>query len=99
MRAARVAAAAAAAAALVLPATAAAHGLSGRADLPLPRWLFAWAAVLVLVFSFVALASLWHEPKLEHPRERRVASLPAAVEVACGAVGVVVLALLIYAGR
>ena len=99
MRAARVAAAAAAAAALVLPATAAAHGLSGRADLPLPRWLFAWAAVLVLVFSFVALASLWHEPKLEHPRERRVASLPAAVEVACGAVGVVVLTLLIYAGR
>ena len=99
MTAARVAAAAApAAAALLRPASAAAHGLSGRADLPVPRWLFAWAAVLALVFSFVALASLWQEPKLKRARERRIAPVPATVEAGCGAVGVDLFALLVYAG-
>ncbi|TML06144.1 MAG: hypothetical protein E6G41_08545 [Actinobacteria bacterium] len=43
------------AAALVLPATASAHGLVGKQDLPIPRWLFAWGAALVLVISFVGL--------------------------------------------
>lgn len=46
------------------PAPAYAHGLVGRADLPLPGWLMAWAAVVVLVVSFLALASFWSKPKL-----------------------------------
>ena len=41
-------------AALALPANALAHGLVGKQDLPIPRWLFAWAAAVVLVVSFVA---------------------------------------------
>ncbi len=47
-----------------------AHGIVGRADLPIPDWLFGWAAALVLVISFVALAILWPEPKLTRVRER-----------------------------
>ena len=39
-----------------------AHGLVGTQDLPIPRWLFAWAAAVVLVVSFVALAILWATP-------------------------------------
>ena len=33
-----------------------AGGLLGRADLPIPEWLFGWAAAMVLFVSFVALA-------------------------------------------
>lgn len=85
-------------AALALPDGAWAHGLSGRADLPVPTWLFGWAATVVLVVSFVALASLWQEPRLERPPERRLARVPVAVEAACGAVGVGLFAALVYAG-
>ena len=38
-----LAAALALSAALALPASALAHGLVGKQDLPIPRWLFAWA--------------------------------------------------------
>ena len=48
-----------------VPAPAAAHGLTGRADLPIPEWLFAWAAAVVLIVSFVGLALLWRSPQLE----------------------------------
>lgn len=50
---------------LVAPELAAAHGLIGRADLPIPASLFAWAAGLVLVASFAGLAVLWRSPQLE----------------------------------
>ncbi len=42
-----------------------AHGLGGRIDLPVPRWLFVWGASAALVVSFVALGALWREPRLE----------------------------------
>jgi len=48
-----------------------AHGLVGRTDLPIPKWLFGWAAVMVLVFSFAALAVLWPKPELQEERGRR----------------------------
>ncbi len=41
-----------------------AHGIGERGDLPLPLYLFTWAMVLALVFSFVALGVLWTEPRL-----------------------------------
>jgi hypothetical protein len=81
-----------------------AHGLVARSDLPIPEWLFGWAAAMVLVVSFVALAILWPEPRLEGEGWR---PLPAGLgrvltsrplEILCGAVGVFLLGLVIYTG-
>ncbi len=51
--------------ALAVPATAAAHGIGGIRDLPVPGWLFLVGGATVLVISFVALGALWKKPKLE----------------------------------
>ena len=75
-----------------------AHGIVGRADLPIPEALFGAAAAAVLVLSFLALASGWSQPRLEHVRERVLFRIPLAVEVACGAIGVAVFAVVVYAG-
>jgi hypothetical protein len=83
---------------LALPAGALAHGLVGKQDLPIPRWLFAWAAAVVLVVSFVALAVLWPRPRLEGVRERAVLTVPAALEVVCGALGVAGFVAVVWAG-
>jgi len=88
----------AAAAVLVAAAPAAAHGLAGRSDLPIPDIFFAWAAAAVLVITFVALGVGWQTPVLEHRRARPVLRVPRAVEVVCGGIGVLVLVGLIYAG-
>jgi hypothetical protein len=81
-----------------------AHGLVARSDLPIPEWLFGWAAAMVLVVSFVALAILWPEPRLERKGWR---PLPAwlgrvltsrAVEILCGAIGIFLFGLVIYTG-
>jgi hypothetical protein len=98
VRIAAVAAALAGAAVAALPDAALAHGLVGRQDLPIPRWLFAWGAAVVLVVSFVALAVLWPRPRLEEARERRVARVPAALEVLAGAIGVAAFVAVVYAG-
>jgi hypothetical protein len=82
----------------MVPQAAVAHGLVGRQDLPIPAWLFGWAATVVLVASFVGLAVLWPEPRLETPRETRVVSLPRILDPICGAIGVAVFAVVIYAG-
>jgi hypothetical protein len=81
-----------------------AHGITVRSDLPIPEWLFGWAAAMVLVVSFVALAALWPDPRLQKPSWRPLpggvgrvlASRP--VEIVCGAIGVFLLGLTIYAG-
>ena len=81
-----------------------AHGIVGRTDLPIPEWLFGWGAAMVLVVSFVALAVLWPEPRLQHggfrpfPRGLSRALLSRPVEVLCGATGVFLLGLTIYSG-
>jgi hypothetical protein len=85
-------------AALVLPASASAHGLVGKQDLPIPRWLFAWAAAVVLVASFVGLAVLWATPRLQDVVERRRFSVPRALEVLFGALGVAFFVFCLYAG-
>ncbi|NLT05119.1 MAG: fenitrothion hydrolase [Solirubrobacterales bacterium] len=80
-----------------------AHGIVGRSDLPIPEWLFGWAAAVVLVVSFVALAVLWPEPKLARVRERALPALSRVVlsrpvDLLCGAVGVFLFGLVLYAG-
>ena len=76
--------------------------LLGRSDLPIPEWLFGWAAAMVLVISFVALAVLWPEPKLERPSWRPLpggrAIASRAVEIVCGAIGVALLGVVLYTG-
>lgn len=42
-----------------------AHGLGSRGQLPLPVWMFTWAAAIALVVSFVALGVLWTRPQLD----------------------------------
>jgi hypothetical protein len=80
------------------------HGLVQRANLPIPEVVFAWAAAVVLVISFVALAVLWPSPRLEEPPWRPLpgglgrALGSRAVEVAGGVVGVALLVLVIVAG-
>ena len=80
------------------PASALAHGLVGRQDLPIPRWLFGWAAAAVLVASFVALAVLWPKPRLEQAPERRVAGVPRFLDPLLGALGLAFFGLVVYAG-
>jgi hypothetical protein len=98
LRTAAIGAALASAAVAVLPDAALAHGLVGRQDLPIPRWLFAWAAAVVLVVSFVALAVLWPRPRLEDAPERRVWRVPAVLEPLCGLIGIAAFAFVVYAG-
>jgi hypothetical protein len=80
------------------PQAAVAHGLVGREDLPIPKWLFGWGATVVLVVSFVGLAVLWPKPRLEQPSERRVVSIPSLLDPICGAIGVAIFGIVVYAG-
>lgn len=82
----------------LLPGAADAHGISGRASLPVPAWLFAWAAAIVLVVSFVVLSTIWSTPRLQGRHERRVCAWPPALSVPAGIVGLALFALVVYAG-
>ncbi|HVY77508.1 MAG TPA: fenitrothion hydrolase [Solirubrobacterales bacterium] len=81
-----------------------AHALVARKDLPIPAWLFAWGASLVLIVSFFALSAAWRKPRFEEERwralnerfSRGLLSLP--VQALCGAIGVFLLGVAVYAG-
>jgi len=81
-----------------------AHALAAREDLPIPAWLFAWGASIVLIVSFVALSVAWRKPRFEEARWRPfgaglspvLASWP--VQAFCGLVGVLLLGVAVYAG-
>jgi hypothetical protein len=81
-----------------------AHGLVQRANLPIPEELFFGAAAVVLVVSFLALAALWPQPKLERDHWRRLPGPLGRVlgsrglEAVCGAGGVMLLAVVLIAG-
>jgi hypothetical protein len=86
-----------------VPAEAAAHGgLVGRVDMPVPSWLAATAAAVVVALTFVALGWKWPITDLDRddfrplPGGRIVTS--RLVEVVCGAVGVALLAVTVWAG-
>jgi hypothetical protein len=85
-------------AALVGPASAEAHGIVGKADLPIPVWLFSWTAAIVLVVSFVALSTMWTRPRLQKPTPRLLFSVPRALEWLAGLLGVALFALVVYSG-
>jgi hypothetical protein len=85
-------------AALLVPAAASAHGIQLVTNLPIPEWLFAWATAIVLVVSFVALATLWPAPALDPPRERAWLRYPPWLDPLCGAIGVALFVLIVYAG-
>jgi hypothetical protein len=81
-----------------------AHALVARKDLPIPAWLFAWGASIVLIVSFVALSIAWRKPRFEDERWRPLSArlsrvllgLPA--QALCGAIGVALLGFAIYTG-
>ena len=81
-----------------------AHALAARQDLPIPAWLFAWGASIVLIVSFFALSVSWREPRFEGDRWRPLGAGPARallglpMQVLCGAIGIFLLGLAIYAG-
>jgi hypothetical protein len=87
---------------LTLPS---AHALVARQDLPIPAWLFAWAASIVLIVSFFALSAAWRRPIFEDQRWRAVGAGALAraltgrvAQALCGAIGAFLLAVAIYAG-
>ncbi len=82
---------------------AAAHGVGGRTDLPVPAWQLAWAASFAVAASFVALGMFWDTAKFRSAAAGRV--LPGPLQRACrvqslvvGAFGLVALGVLLYAG-
>jgi hypothetical protein len=83
---------------LLFPAAAAAHGIVGKADLPIPVWLFSWAAAIVLVVSFVALSTLWRSPQLQEQHRRRLLRLPRSLGWLAGLIGLGLFALVVYSG-
>jgi hypothetical protein len=81
-----------------------AHALASRQDLPLPAWLFAWGASIVLIVSFFALSVAWRAPRFEEERWRPLgaglsrALLGLPTQILCGAIGVFLLGVAVYAG-
>jgi hypothetical protein len=81
-----------------------AHALVARQDLPVPAWLFAWGASIVLIVSFFALAAAWRTPRFEQVHWRPLgaglsrALVSRPLRLACGLVGVFLLGVGIYAG-
>ncbi len=81
-----------------------AHALAGREDLPIPAWLFAWAASIVLIVSFFALSAAWRTPKLEDENWRPLGLgvsrvlLGVPAQAACGLIGVALFGVAAYAG-
>jgi hypothetical protein len=91
-------------ASLALPEAVSAHALVAREDLPIPAWLFAWAASVVLILSFFALSVLWKQPRLEddgwRPLGERFSSaiVNRVAELVAGLVGGSLLAFAVWAG-
>ncbi len=81
-----------------------AHALIVKQDLPIPAWLFAWAASIVLIASFFALSVAWRRPRFEDERWRPSAGgfssalLSLPVQVLCGALGCFLLGVAVYSG-
>jgi hypothetical protein len=81
-----------------------AHALVVKQDLPIPAWLFAWAASIVLIASFFALSVAWRRPRLEREGWHALSGglsrllLGRPTQLLCGGIGVFLLGVAIYAG-
>jgi hypothetical protein len=81
-----------------------AHALASRQDLPIPAWLFAWGASIVLIVSFVALSAAWRKPRFEDERWRSLGAglssilLSRPAQAIYGLVGVSLLGFAAYSG-
>ena len=76
-----------------------AHGIVGKRDIPIPDYVFGWAAGVVLVLSFVGLAVLWPKPILQPEPARRLCWFPGLlVDIVCGSIGVALFVVVVYAG-
>jgi hypothetical protein len=81
-----------------------AHALVARQDLPIPAWLFAWGASIVLIASFFALSVAWRKPRFEQAHWRPLgaglsrALLSRPVQAFCGLAGVFLLGVAVYSG-
>ena len=80
------------------------HALVGRQDLPIPEWLFAWGASLVLIVSFVVLSLAWHRTRFEDDTWRPVSArlsrlvVNPVTEVLAGSLGVFLLVVVVWSG-
>ncbi len=81
-----------------------AHALASRQDLPIPAWLFAWGASIVLIVSFVALSAAWRKPRFEDEHWRSLsralsgALLSRPAQAVYGLLGILLLGFAIYSG-
>jgi hypothetical protein len=81
-----------------------AHALVARKDLPIPAWLFAWAASIVLIVSFFALSVAWRSARFEEERWRALGAgvsrllVGPPAQALCGLTGVFLLGVAVYAG-
>jgi hypothetical protein len=81
-----------------------AHALASRQDLPVPAWLFAWGASIVLIVSFFALAAGWRKPRFEETHWRPLgAGISRALcgrvaQILCGLIGLFLFGVAIYSG-
>jgi len=76
-----------------------AHGVPTGGEPPLPAWLFAWSAVLILVLSFFVLSIRWRLPRWQSVSSgRAVLVVPGWLQFLLGLLGCGVYCLLIYAG-
>jgi hypothetical protein len=81
-----------------------AHALIGRQDLPIPAWLFAWGASVVLIVSFVVLATSWRTARLQEEEWRPLDAwlsrivLNRGLAVVLGAASVFLLGFVVYTG-
>ena len=87
---------------VVTASPAAAHGIGGRTDLPLPAWQMAWAAGFAVASSFVILGAFWSRPRLEAAAHgRRLADLTTlagrVVEVFLKLIGLFLFGVMMFA--
>jgi hypothetical protein len=76
-----------------------AHGIVGKRDIPIPDYVFGWAAGVVLVLSFVGLAVLWPKPILQPEPAKRLFWFPGLlVDIVCGFIGFALFVAVVYAG-